>query len=160
MKRFRRQWQQRRTTDKYRSENITWTFGSCDFVWVFSRSLSRSWENYSLICRPQHCRWRAANFDFCSALMAIEHWGFCDTGHPFIMVISEHPCHSRILPSFYLFLRLRSATAGIRTSNFPHARRTLTFIKPIYLICTYMWFFRSPGWTRNITHQLESYFIF
>ena len=23
-----------------------------------------------------HCRWKAANFDLCSALMAIEQWGF------------------------------------------------------------------------------------
>ena len=157
MKRFRRQWQQRRTTNIYRSENITWLMWFClGFLGKFVVQL----ENFSLICRPQNCQWRAANFDFCSALMAIENLGFCDTGHPFMMVISEHPCHSYILPSFYLFLRLRSATAWIQTSNFPHARRTLTFIKPTYLICTYIWFFRSPGWTRNITHQLESYFIF
>ena len=33
-------------------------------------------ENFSLIWRSHHCRWRAANFDLCSALMAIEQWGF------------------------------------------------------------------------------------
>ena len=49
-------------------------------------------------------------------LIAIERWGFlacytyCVTGHPFIMVISEDPWHSHLLPSvwqcscFYLFL--------------------------------------------------------
>ena len=33
-------------------------------------------ENFSLIWRHHHCRWRAANFELCSALMAIEQWGF------------------------------------------------------------------------------------
>ena len=33
-------------------------------------------DNFSLICRRHHCRLRAANFDRCSALMAIEQWGF------------------------------------------------------------------------------------
>ena len=33
-------------------------------------------ENFSLIWRRHHCRWSAANFDLCSALMVIEQWGF------------------------------------------------------------------------------------
>ena len=33
-------------------------------------------ENVSPIWRCHHCRWRAANFDLCSALKAIEQWGF------------------------------------------------------------------------------------
>ena len=43
----------------------------------------------------------------------------------------EDPWHSHQLPSVlqrschYLFLRLRSVAAGIRTPNFPHASRTL-----------------------------------
>ena len=84
-------------------------------------------ENFSLIWRRHHCRWRVANFDLCSVLMAIEQWVFltchtsCDTGLPFIMVISEDPWHSHLLPSFwqwichYLFLRLRSVATGNRT---------------------------------------------
>ena len=46
---------------------------------------------------------------------------YCDTGHPFIMVISKHPWHSHLLLSgkqwccLYLFLPHRSVTAGIRT---------------------------------------------
>ena len=38
---------------------------------------------------------------------AIEHWGFlachiyCDTGHPFIMVISDNPWHSHLMPSIW-----------------------------------------------------------
>ena len=56
---------------------------------------------------------------------------YCDTGYPFIMVISENPWHLHLLPSVwqwschYLFLRLRSVAAGIRTPNLPHARLTL-----------------------------------
>ena len=39
-------------------------------------------ENISLIWRRNHCRWRAANFDLCSVLMAIEQWGFVNVPHP------------------------------------------------------------------------------
>ena len=92
--------------------------------------------NFSFIWRRYVCRWRAANFDQCSALMAIEQWGFfshayCDTDHPFIMVISEDPWHSHVLLSVwqwnchYLFLRHISIATGIRTPNLPLARRTL-----------------------------------
>ena len=38
-------------------------------------------ENFSLIWRRHHCWWRAANFDPCSALMAIEQWGFFTVPH-------------------------------------------------------------------------------
>ena len=38
-------------------------------------------ENFSLILRRHHYRWRAANFDLCSALMAIEQWGFFSVPH-------------------------------------------------------------------------------
>ena len=56
-------------------------------------------ENFSRIWRCHHCRWRAANVDLCSALMAIESEGSltgqtcCDTGLPFKIVISEDPWH-------------------------------------------------------------------
>ena len=50
---------------------------------------------------------------------------YCDTGHPFIMVISEDPSHSHPgvcqWSCHYLFLRLRSIAAGIRTPNNPLA---------------------------------------
>ena len=55
----------------------------------------------------------------------------CGTGHLIIMVISKDPWHSHLLPSVwqwschYMFLRLRSVAAGIRTPNLPLARRTL-----------------------------------
>ena len=59
----------------------------------------RKWkcENFSLIWRCHHCRWRAVNFDLCSALMAIEQWGFFSVpdrlwhGASILMVISEDP---------------------------------------------------------------------
>ena len=35
----------------------------------------------SLIWRRHHCRWRAANFDLCSALMVFEQWGFFGVPH-------------------------------------------------------------------------------
>ena len=83
-------------------------------------------ENFSLIWRRHHYRWRAANFDLCSELMAIEQWGFFSVPHllwhgsSIIMVIFEGPWHSHLLPSVwqwschYLFLRLGSVAAGNR----------------------------------------------
>ena len=56
---------------------------------------------------------------------------YCNIGYPFVMVISEDPCHSNLLPSVYqwscqyLFIRLRYVADGIRTHNLPLARRTL-----------------------------------
>ena len=38
-------------------------------------------ENFSLIWRRHHYRWRAAHFDPCSALMTIEQWGFLSVTH-------------------------------------------------------------------------------
>ena len=83
-------------------------------------------ENFSLIWRRHHCRWRAADFDLCSALIAIEQWGFFNVPHwhgptLFIMVISEDPWHSHLLTSIWrwscqdLFLLLRSVATGNRT---------------------------------------------
>ena len=50
----------------------------CLFVWILS-SHSRICRSY--IWRCHHCRWRAANFDLCSAL-SIEQWGFFNVPHP------------------------------------------------------------------------------
>ena len=38
-------------------------------------------DNFSLKWRHHHYRWRAANYDLCSALMAIEQWGFFSMPH-------------------------------------------------------------------------------
>ena len=54
-----------------------------------------------------------------------------DTGNSFIMVISEDPWYSHLLPILkqwschYLFLWRRSVAAGIRTANLPLAGPTL-----------------------------------
>ena len=90
-------------------------------------------ENFSLILRWHHDRWTAANFDLCSALMAIEQWGFFSVpnllsygafvynGHfrwpvkHLLLSVWLSSCH-------YLFLRLRPVAAGIRTANFPLAK--------------------------------------
>ena len=72
--------------------------------WVAVNTKSTIWQLLSLACHT-----------------------FCDTGHPFIVVISEDPWHSHLFPSVwmwschYLFLRLRSVAAGIRTPNLPLA---------------------------------------
>ena len=69
--------------------------------------------------------------------MTIEQWGFfshtySDTGHSFIMVISEDSWHSFTMSSLwqwschYLFNKLRSVAARIRTHNLPVAGWTLT----------------------------------
>ena len=51
---------------------------------------------------------------------------YCDTGYPFITVISEDPCTKTYCRAcHYLFLRLRSVATGIRTSNLPLAWPTL-----------------------------------
>ena len=49
-------------------------------------------ENFSRIWRRYHCRWRALNSVQCSALMTINQCNtHCNTGLPFIMVISWVP---------------------------------------------------------------------
>ena len=56
---------------------------------------------------------------------------YCDTTLPLIMVISEDPWHSHLLPSvwhwscLYLFLRLKFVATTDRTPDHPHERRTL-----------------------------------
>ena len=99
-------------------------------------------ENFSLIWRRLNCRWRAANLTYARHFWPLSSEGssachtYCDKGHPFIMVISEYPWQSHLLPSLwqcschYLFKRLRSVTAGIRTPNLSQAMRTLLATAP------------------------------
>ena len=66
--------------------------------------LFRPMKNFWLIKRRHQYLWRASNFDHYSALMVIRQWRFfnvphvtyCDTGHSFLMVISNdqdtHTC--------------------------------------------------------------------
>ena len=71
---------------------------ACLFVWFFF---------VPLIWKRHHYRWRTANFDLCSALMAIEQWGFFSVPHAlwlgatYIMAISEDPWHSHLLQSVW-----------------------------------------------------------
>ena len=85
---------------------------------------------------------KGRNIYLCSALISIEQWRFfsvptyCDTRHAFIMVITEDPWHLNLLPSVlqsschYLFLRLRSVAARIRTPNVSLAGRMISSSVP------------------------------
>ena len=53
----------------------------CLFVCLFVLELIVPLENFSLIWRRHHYQWRAANFDLCSALVAMEQWGFFSMPH-------------------------------------------------------------------------------
>ena len=95
-----------------------------DYFWLFvCLEFIVPLEYFSLILRRHHCRWKAATFDLCLALMAIEKWGFLNVPHVLceglhLMIISEDPWHSQLLPSVwqwcyhYLF---RSVATGDRT---------------------------------------------
>ena len=74
-------------------------------------------ENFSLIWRRHHYRWKAANLTYTWHSWPLSSEGslachiYCDKGGPFIMVISEDSWHSHLLPSVWqwschnLFLR-------------------------------------------------------
>ena len=55
-------------------------------------------ENSSLMWRRHHYWWRGANFDLCSALMAIKQRVFFSVPHlhPFIIVVSKNPRHTSV----------------------------------------------------------------
>ena len=62
-------------------------------------------REFSLIWRRHHNRWRAAKFDLCSALWPLSSEGslachtYCDTWHPFMMVISDTHTYCRAFGS-------------------------------------------------------------
>ena len=104
-------------------------------LWRSLIGVYRSTENFSLIWRRHHYGYRTAKFDLNSTLLAIEQWElFCVShllwngasvynGHlrgsvTLTPIVEQWSCH-------YLFLRLRTVAAGIRTPNFPLARRKL-----------------------------------
>ena len=94
-------------------------------------------KNFSLIWRYHHYRFRLQILTHAQHSWPLSSEGslarhtHCDTGHPFIMVISDNPWLSHLLQSVWqwschnLFLRLRSIMAGIWTPNFPHESQTL-----------------------------------
>ena len=64
-------------------------------------------ENFSLIWKRQHCRWRAAHFDLCLALMAIEQWGFFNVPHLLRQWPTVYNGHLRGWSWHYLFFKLK-----------------------------------------------------
>ena len=52
-------------------------------------------DNFSLIWRRHHYRWRVANFGLRWALMAIEQWGFFSVPHLLWHGASVYKCHLR-----------------------------------------------------------------
>ena len=63
-------------------------------------------KNLSLKWRRHHYWYKTLYFDLYSALMANEQWNFfsvkliyCEKAHTFLMVMSEDPWHSHLLPS-------------------------------------------------------------
>ena len=52
-------------------------------------------REFSLVWRRHHCRWRAADFVLCSALSAIDQWGFFMLPHLLWHVTSVYDGHIR-----------------------------------------------------------------
>ena len=79
-------------------------------------------EYFSVIWRSHLYWWLQSNFDLYSALVTIAQWGFfsmpllyCDTGHPFIMVVSKDPWYSHLLLGFCSGAVTTSVAPGYRT---------------------------------------------
>ena len=94
---------------------VGWLVGCMEFIVLL--------ENFSLIWRRHHCRWRAAHFDLCSALLVIEQWGFFYMPHPLRhgpTVYNGHlrgpvtltPNAERLAVELSLPVRLRSVATG------------------------------------------------
>ena len=118
---------------------------------------------------------KAANFKILT--YALHSWplssegchNYCDTGHPFIMVISEDPLHSHLLPSVkqedcpYLFLQLWSFAAGIRTPNLLLAGPTLWPTRPPLILsvqCSSQCKFSDTKWQLTSFLYLHAWFTF
>ena len=60
----------RKPRKESKEQHLFYLYFQCIFLSIFSKSPSR-----------YHYRWRASNFDLCSALMTIEQWGFFSVPH-------------------------------------------------------------------------------
>ena len=118
-------------------------------VWVH-----RPTRDFSLIWNRHHYRWRAANFDLCSALMVIEHSGFLSAPHLLWHGYNGHlqgpvtltPIAERLAVELSLpVFRLRSVTAGIRTHNLPLSGQRSNPMRQIMM------------WTWQILYRLVRY---
>ena len=107
--------------------------------WVYRPS------RFSLIWRCHHYRWRAANFDLCSALMTIEQWGFFGVPHLLWHGTSVYDGHLRgpvtLAPTTELLaveLSLSVLTAWIRTPNLLLAGPTLLSRQKIHFFLIFL----------------------
>ena len=109
----------------------------CMFVWGFASHsrIFHSYGNVTIAGEGLEILTYARHSWSLSSEGSLAWHTYYDTGHPFIMVISEDPWHS-IKPIaerlaawschyMYLFLRLRSVADGIPTPNRPLAMRML-----------------------------------
>ena len=126
----------------------------------------RPTENFSLIWRRHHYMWKTANFDLhlCSALIVIEQWGslanqtYCDMGHSFIIVISDNPWHSLLLPSVwqwschYLFNDVGLSRLGFEhpTSRFRFRSYPRCHLRGAILYVTMLLTNVSPAWWSSL----------
>ena len=77
---------------------------------------------FSVIWKRHHCQWRAANYDLCSALMAIEQWGFFSVSHLLWKGSSVYNGHLRgpvTLTPFAERLAVELSLSVIMTYNIP-----------------------------------------
>ena len=100
-------------------------------------------EFFTYIWKRHNGRWRAANFDLCSALMAIEQRVFFSVPPHLLWHEASvyngqlrrpatlKPITERLATTYYLFLRLRPVEAGYRTPNLPLARPSLPPTVPL-----------------------------
>ena len=68
-------------------------------------------EKFSLISSLYQCWWKAANFDLCSALMAIEQWGFYCVPHLLWHGASVYNGHLRETRDTHTYCRAFSSGA-------------------------------------------------
>ena len=106
-------------------------------VCLFVRDFIVTLDNFSLIWRRHHHRWWAANFDLCSALMAIEQWGIFNVQHPLWHGPSVYNGHLRgpvtlrriaerlAVELLQHVLTTKFVAPGIPTPNLPLAGTTL-----------------------------------
>ena len=110
--------------------SIIWCYRYTIWCTSFRKTIWKTWRLLSCIFLLIHYYKNESSPRTLSSEGSLAIHTYCETDHSFIMVISEDPWHSQLLPSVwqwsfhYLFLRLRSFAAGIRTPNLPLARRT------------------------------------
>ena len=100
------------------------------FLFVFSSHsrIFHSFEDVTIAGEGLQILTYARHFWPLSSEGSLACYTCCDTGHPFMMVISDDTqnyCRASSSGAVTTCLRLRTGAAGIRTPNFPLAERTL-----------------------------------